>query len=255
MDSPSYVALSRLTGLRRQMDVIANNMANVNTPGFQRENLIFKEFLKDTADPAAGGLGQLSLTQDFATVRDLSEGALVATENPLDLAIRGKGYFVVATDDGERYTRRGTFSLDEQGRLVTRSGLPVIGENGDFIVFPPETSDIQINSDGTVTLRDANDPLAEEVIGRIQVVEFEDEFALQREAYGLLSADEEAPMAAANTEVLQGVIEQSNVNGILEMTNMIQTLQNYNAANTLVEQEHERQRKAIQIVGAPRASA
>ena len=118
MDSPSYVALSRLTGLRRQMDVVAHNMANMNTPGFQRESLVFKEHLKDTSHPAAGGLSTLSLAQDFATVRDLSEGPMLATDNPLDLAIRGEGYFVVRTDDGDRYTRRGTFGLDEQGRLI-----------------------------------------------------------------------------------------------------------------------------------------
>jgi len=255
MDSPSYVALSSLTGRRRQMDVIANNMANVNTPGFQREALVFKEYLKQTRDPAAGPLSRLSLAQDFATVRDLSEGAMLATDNPLDLAIRGEGYFVVRTEDGERYTRRGTFGLDEQGQLVTRTGLPVIGEAGDVIVFPPDASEIQINSDGTISVRDVNDPLAEEVIGRVQVVRFENEYALQREAEGLLRADEEDPIAAPDATVLQGMIEQSNVSGILEMTHMIQTLHSYNAANTLMEQEHERQRKVIQIVGAPRATA
>lgn len=255
MDSPSYVALSSLSGRRRQMDVIAHNMANVNTPGFQRETLVFKEYLKETRDPAAGGLATLSMAQDFATVRDLTEGPLLATDNPLDLAIKGEGYFVVRTEDGDRYTRRGTFGLNEQGQLVTRTGLPVVGAGGDLIVFPPEASEIQINNDGTISVRDANDPLAAEILGRLQVVRFEDDYLLQREADGLLRSDDELPEAVPGAIVLQGMIEQSNVSGIVEMAQMIQTLHSYNAANTLINEEHERLRKAIQVLGSPNASA
>lgn len=250
MESPSYIALSRLTGLRRQMDVVTNNLANMNTPGYQRESMIFSEYLADTGDMRAGAFRKISMVQDLATVRDLSEGPMINTDNPLDVAISGPGYFTVETEEGPRYTRRGSFMLNNAGQIVTSDGNPVMGANGAPIVLPPDASNVVINKDGTIAVRDPADPLADIPVGQFGVVQFEEEYELKREAGSLLNAEEQEPMPAEDVSILQGMLEDSNVRGVVEMTRMIETLHSYRSTKNMLDKEHERQRQAIQILGS-----
>ncbi|MFC4351149.1 flagellar basal-body rod protein FlgF [Fodinicurvata halophila] len=252
MESPSYIALSRLTGLRREMDVVTNNLANMNTPGYQRESMMFSEYLADTRDMGAGAFRKISMVQDLASVRDLSEGPMINTDNPLDVAISGPGYFTVETEDGARYTRKGNFSLDNNGQIVTSEGDPVMGMDGAPIVLPPEASDVVINKDGTIAVRDPANPLGGLPIGQIGVVQFEEEYELKREAGGLLNAEDQEPMAAEaeDVSILQGMLEDSNVQGVVEMTRMIETMRSYQSTKNMMDQEHERQKQAIQILGS-----
>lgn len=250
MESPSYIALSRMTGLRREMDVVTNNLANMNTPGFQRESMMFQEYLADTKDMHAGILRKISMVQDLASVRDLSEGPMVNTDNPLDIAISGNGYFTVETEEGPRYTRKGNFTLDNNGQIVTAAGDPLMGADGAPIVLPPEASDIVINKDGTIAVRDPADPMAENPIGQVGVVQFEEEYELKREADGLLNAEEQDPVEAEDVSVLQGMLEGSNVQGVVEMTRMIETQRSYESVKNMMDKEDERQRQAIQILGS-----
>ncbi|WP_119168028.1 flagellar basal-body rod protein FlgF [Algihabitans albus] len=247
METPGYVALSRQAALRRELDVISNNIANMDTPGYRGESMLFVEYLANTKDKVPAGLRKISYVQDIATVRDLSEGAKTATDNPLDLAISGDGFFAVESENGERYTRNGAFMLDADGQIVTTSGLPLLNEAGQPMVVPDTAGRIDVARDGTVSYHEQAGGDAVQV-GRIRLVQFENEYALKKDADVLFRADDQAALPADGSEILQGFIEKSNVKGVVEMTKLIQTVNSYQSAGKMVESEHERQRRAIQTL-------
>ncbi len=109
METTTLIALSRQGGLRRQLDVVANNIANMNTTGFKGERMMFVEHLVKSQESGKLLGTKLSFARDIATMLDVSEGPMETTGNPLDLAITGEGYFVIQTENGERYTRNGRF--------------------------------------------------------------------------------------------------------------------------------------------------
>jgi flagellar basal-body rod protein FlgF len=231
MENTLYVALSRQLATNRQMEVIANNLANANTAGFKGEQMMFSEYLARTP-----GSGNVSFVQDLALARDLRDGDLTRTGAPLDLAIRGTGWFAVDTRDGERYTRNGHFKLDAERRLVTASGDPVLGAGGP-IVFGRDDTDISINEDGTV--RAANDER-----GRIRVVAFANEHEL-RKAAGNLYRTDAPPQEVDAPHLIQGMIEESNVQPIIQVTGMINAVRSYQNSQRMIESEHDRQRAVI----------
>lgn len=246
MENPSYITLSRQTVLRRQMDVLANNLANMSTPAFKAEALMVIEHESEIATQGPRGMRSISFVKDMATVRDMSEGVLFHTGNPLDLAISGDGYFAVETEDGERYTRQGSFLLDGDGQMVTMAGQPVLNERGRPIIVPPGSGEIEVARDGTISARDPILQAQNVVLGRLKVIGFENDYALKREANGLYRPEDTAVAeAVVDPKVLQGTIEKSNVNGIVEMTRLIETVRSYQSASNVVDGEHERQRKAI----------
>ena len=233
MENSLTIALSRQTVLARQMDVIATNLANMETAGFKAENMIFSEHLQQTSEGEI-----LSLVHDVSFVRDLSEGPMVGTQSPLDLAVHGEGYFVVDTPDGERYTRHGVFQLDDAGQIVTTEGHPVLNSGGAPITVPLETSVITVTRDGTVSA-DTQE------IGKIKLVGFENPQALSKVGSGLYEAVNQNPSPDPESEVLQGMVEKSNVKGVIEMTRMIDTVRSYQAATKLADTEHQRILDAI----------
>lgn len=237
MENSLSVVLSRQGVLARQMETIATNLANANTAGFKAEAMIFTEFLERTPKPD----GPLSMVHDVTFLRDMSEGDMQGTGNPLDLAISGEGFFAVQTDQGERYTRHGAFQLDNLGQLVTLAGDQVLDAGGAPILVPPGTEQITIARDGTVSA-DAQE------IGRVQVVTFDEPGALSKEGNSLYDAGEQAPRPAPEAEVLQGTIEGSNVNGVEEMTRMIDVVRSYQSAARMADAEHERIRRAIETI-------
>jgi flagellar basal-body rod protein FlgF len=247
METPGYVALSRQAALRRELDIIANNIANMDTPAFRGESMLFVEHLADTKDRAPVGLRKISYVQDIATVPDLAEGAKVATDNPLDLAINGKGYFVVEGEEGERYTRNGNFMRDADGQIVTTGGLPVLNDAGQPMILPDTAGRVDVARDGTVSYHDQNGGAVVR-LGRLQIVAFENEYALKKDAEALFRAENQDPQPAQDAEVLQGFVEKSNVKGVVEMTKLIHTVNSYQSAGKLVDAEHERQRRAIQTL-------
>ncbi len=236
MDNPGYVALSRQVTLRRQMEMIANNLANMNTTAYRGEQLLFREFLAGSGSEREA----VSFVRDPAQLRDLSVGPMSDTGAALDLAIDGPGYFVVDTPQGTRYTRDGHFKLDAQGQVTTAAGDPVLAGGGP-IVFPIDAKDIQIASDGTISTEQGE-------LGRIDIVTFDNEQLLERVMGNAYDAGEAIATAAIGSEVVQGMLEASNVQGVGEMTRMIETLRSYQAAQRFSEQEHERQRRAIQAL-------
>ena len=139
MENSILVALSAQGVLRRNLDVIANNLANLDTAGFKAERFMVAAHPIAPARPRTEVPGPTAFVRDLATVRDASDGRLDETGNALDLALRGEGFFVVSTPDGDRYTRNGHFRLDDTGTLVNEDGFPVQGQGGAPIVLAPRT--------------------------------------------------------------------------------------------------------------------
>jgi flagellar basal-body rod protein FlgF len=241
MENPSYIALSQQMALRRQMDVIATNIANSSTPSFKAERMMFEELVAGKAPyPASGGSRRgLSFVHEAGMLRDVADGALLQTGNTLDLAINGPGYFVVETPAGARYTRNGNFRLDQDGRIVTSDGFALLdGQDRPIAIRPGETR-IEISAQGAVTTESGE-------VGRIRVVSFADEQALRKLGSGLYDTDQEPQPMAAATEVRQGMIEGSNVKAVSEITSMMEVLRRYQSAQKIIDSEHELSRRAIE---------
>ena len=240
MENPIFISLSRLVALQSKLDVVAGNMANANSTGFKQQRLMFSEVLRKTSMTE-----QISMVQDRATVRDMSEGPLEATSNPLDVALRGKGFFVVDTLNGPHYTRAGRFQLNANGQIVDDNGLPVLDSGNRPIAVPNGTSDIRITADGSV-FSNVN-PQAP--VGKINVVSFQNEGQLNEVGNGLFITDEKPQPAPKETRVIQGTIEDSNVKPISEITNLIAVQRAYEGVQKLLSAENDRQKKMIQTMG------
>jgi flagellar basal-body rod protein FlgF len=236
MTTTSEVALSYQLALTNQLDITANNIANVSTPGFQSSHPLFAEFLVEV-----DGTGQeIAYVVDRGTVRNLNPGPLNFTGNPLDISVEGRGYFVVETDEGTFYTRNGAFQLDSLGQLVTSSGAAVLDDSNSPIVFAPGESQINIMRDGTISTENGD-------IGRFRLVEFADEQQMTNAGNSLMATEQE-PLASSESAVVQGMLEGSNVISVAEITRMIELLRSYQAAQQLIVTEEEREQQAIEIL-------
>ncbi|MFZ9416847.1 MAG: flagellar hook-basal body complex protein, partial [Alphaproteobacteria bacterium] len=175
MENPSFIAISHLAGLRRQLDVIANNVANAATAGYQGERMSFETMVSRKArSPGVGGAGQAaSFVVDKGLWRDYRPGPVERTGNTFDVALIGPGYIAVQTEEGERYTRAGAFRTDAQGRLALGNGALLLSDGGQPITVPPGETQFEIDRRGVITGKDG-------VVGRIRVVRFDDEQALVR---------------------------------------------------------------------------
>lgn len=236
MENAIYIGLSRQTALLRQLDVIANNVANANTTAFKSGQLVFKEYLVDAGDGS-----KISYVQDVGITRDLREGTLKPTGNALDLAISGDGYFVLQGRSGPLYTRNGHFRLDETGRLTAANGKPVLDIDDNEIVVPPGTDAITISGDGTLSA-------GADSVFVLQLVSFTNPQGLKSIGDGQYSSTED-PEPATDAKVLQQMLESSNVQPIIEMTNMIQVQRAYQASSRLTQSDHDLQRRAVDRIG------
>lgn len=241
MENAQLIGLSRQMALQRQMDVVANNIANLNTTGFKAEQLLFEEYRMPVArDRDFPMLDQrLSYTLDWSTIHDMSSGTIMTTGNPLDVALEGEGFLVVETPEGERYTRSGSLAIAADGTLVDLMGNPVLSDGGP-ITFTPADSDITIGADGSIAS-------SEGIKGRLRIVEFADAQAATREGSNLWAGDN--PLAATETRVVQGALEKSNVSGIAEMTEMIRVQRAYASLASMQEKQDDMRRNAIQRLG------
>src|SRR3981081_1746329 len=247
MENALLIGLSRQMVLERQMDVVANNVANVNTNGYKSDRSLFQEYLASGAheDNFVGSDRRVSYVQDRATFHDFSHGATQETKNPLDVAIDGGGFLVVQTPAGERYTRDGGLQINNQGQLVTAAGDPVMGDSGPSVIQPTYKT-VTSSSDGNVTVLEGVNRI-DSVRGKLRLVSFAQAQRLLKEGSNLYSAGEGATAQPDTaSKVRQGFIEKSNVNSVIEMSRMIEVTRTYTQIATLLQQQSDLQKSAIE---------
>ena len=240
MDNTTYISLSRQKALWNQLEVVANNMANVNTIGFKGSDVLFSEHLVKVRNDERPFKDKVSFTQDFGLVRDMNPGPLSHTNNTLDLAIEGEGYFVLESPMGESYTRAGNLTLDIDGRIVNQEGLSLLSTNNTPITIDASIDEIVINSDGAIIVN------AEEV-DRIRVVNFDDPRELQQIDGTLFSSEGMPAIDVERPRIAQGALEYSNVNGVTEMTRIIALNRAYQDIGKMIESENDRKKKANDV--------
>jgi flagellar basal-body rod protein FlgF len=238
MDNATYVATSRLVAQQRAMDVLGDNIANAGTPGFKAERVLFSDWLarQQDAQPPRGGR-TIAYTQDRATYRELQPGSLSHTGNPLDIAITGDGFFTVGTAQGPRLTRAGRFALMPDGTVADQAGNALLDTNGKPLQIAQADTRITIAGDGTVSSENGE-------IGKIGVVKPNDPMRLQAEGGRLARAD--TPTTPITTpKIVQGAVEESNVQPITEMTRMMTDLREFQFVSQFVQGESDRQQSTI----------
>jgi flagellar basal-body rod protein FlgF len=246
MDNSLLVSLSQQLASYRAMDVIANNLANVSTPGFKREAAKFEEYVTKLR-PAEGQTGSqsVSFVKDAGILRDSSQGAVEQTGAPYDVAITGNGFFSVQTPQGLRYTRDGHFSLDANGNLVTSAGYQVQGDGG-AITITPNDGQVNISADGTIS--SVVNGIGNQ-LGKLKVVDFADPRAMTKEGGNLLSTTQ-AATAPDKVNLRQGALESSNVQPVIEISHMIEVMRAYEATATLSKSQEDMMRQAIDKLGS-----
>jgi len=247
MENTSYVALSRQAALWREMEVVANNMANANTPAYKGEQMMFRDYMVKTKSDTSPFGRKVDFVQDAGVLRDTREGPMTQTKAPLDLALHNDGYFEVDTPAGPRYSREGHFRMDETGMMVNSAGYPVVQTNGQPIIFAPNETQISVTGDGTVSTENG-------VIGKIKVVKFDNEQSLRKAGSGMYQTDA-APVTVDRPAISQGMLEESNVQPVLEITKMMDILRSYEGVQKLIENENDRQLKAMKTLSQTQQSA
>lgn len=240
MENQLYIGLSRQMALRRQLDVVANNIANMNTAGFRGERTLF-----ETAMESGGRkpTDRIAFTIDRSTYTDLRPGSFSETGNPYDVALDGDGFLSVQTPDGVRYTRDGRMRRDADGQLVNANGFPVLDDGRRPITIQSEYSTVTIAADGLVS---ANG----DVVARLGLTRFDNPQALAQTGDLLFEpgADQE-PRPAPDTRLIQGKVEQSNIQGIAEVSRMMDLSRDYQAVTKMVDDGQDLLRTAINRLG------
>jgi len=241
MENAQLVGLARQGTLSRQLDLIANNLANIDTGGFKAQKLVFKEqqmpgaqdnsFLKPDRP--------ISFVVDDRNIVDYSPGATQETGNPLDVAMSGSGWFAVQTPAGERYTRNGSFAINSQGQLVNQSNYPVLTDGGP-VTFAPNESTVSIAADGMISTNQGQR-------GKLRLVDFDPKQPPIKVGETLFNGQN--PVPATLPQVVQGRLEKSNVNGVVEMTNMINVQRSYQAVSAMIKQTDDLRKNSIATLG------
>lgn len=255
-----WISKTGLDAQQTQMDVIANNLANVSTSGFKRSRAVFEDLIyQNIRQPGAQSSQQTQLpsglqlgtgVRPVATERIFTQGNLQLTSNDKDVAIQGAGFFQVLLPDGSTaYTRDGSFQTDSQGQLVTSSGFPV----QPAITIPAGAQSLTIGRDGTVsvTLQGASAPTQ---VGAIQLATFINPAGLQAKGENLYvetsasgNANTNAPGANGAGLLTQGYVETSNVNVVEELVNMIQTQRAYEINSKAITTSDQMLQKLTQM--------
>jgi flagellar basal-body rod protein FlgF len=237
MSNITYATLTRQDGLRNEMQAIANNIANVSTRGFRRESLVFSEFVQtsDTGDSA------LSMARAEGRIIDRGQGQLGQTGGQFDFAIEGDGYFLVATPEGERLTRAGSFQPSPEGDLVTPDGARLLDAGGSPVFVPPDAAAVSLASDGTLSVDGR-------ALTQLGLFEPADPNTMIRET-GLRFDPGVDILPVENPTIVQGFLEDSNVDPILEVARMIEVQRAYENGRNLLSSDHERIRALIETLG------
>ena len=227
----------------KKLDVLANNLSNINTLGFKRDQAFRLSALKENSvQTSISGKSQNSFSiLPFGTRTDFSPGPLKHTGNVLDLALNGNGFFCIETPEGTQYTRKGNFTLNKSGVLVTHEGLPVLGEGGAIEI---DGKNIVVDGKGNVSV-DGNP------VDTIKIVDFPQSYVLEKAGNSLFTLTDSsiAENKAEEVEVQQGCVEFSNVEAIRVMTEMIEVLRGYESYQKIIQSIDDVRSKAINDVG------
>ncbi len=241
MDNGLYIALQAQRVLQQRLEAAANNLANVSTNGFKAD-FVLQETVAARPARDAEKPNDLRFARDIGTARSFAQGPLQSTGNPLDLAIRGDGFFVVQGPDGPLYTRDGAFTLDADGRLAASDGAPVLNANDQPIVFDPRGERPEIGADGTIRVAGAE-------VGRIGLVSFENPALLSKVGDNRFAAAEGQAPLGFDGQLQQGAIERANVNPVTQLTELLEITRAYESAARIVRQGDELRQRAVDRLG------
>jgi flagellar basal-body rod protein FlgF len=243
MDNAIYIGLSRQILLRQEMNIIANNIANVDTTGFKVESLMHKT---EPGPPAmtAGGPRPIKFVAANGVARDFGQGALTKTGGELDMALEGQGFFQLQTPNGPRFTRDGRFTTDPTGRLVSQAGHPVLDESGGEIVIDAEKGAVAVGPDGSMSQ-------GEERVGKVGLFRFANAGALEKAGDNLFrnASNLQPEPASDQAKLRQGHLEGSNVRPVLEITRMMEVSRAYESTAKMMDAEFELSRRAVDRLG------
>lgn len=235
MEAGIYTTLTRQSGLMREMQVVAHNIANISTTGFRREGVIFSEYVKRME-----GGPSLSMALGNTRHMDLRQAGLSQTGGTFDFAIQGEGFFLIDTPQGQALTRAGSFMPNAEGELVNPDGHRLLDAGGAPIFVPPDARGVALSIDGT--LSGNGQPLA-------QIGLWRPGDPLKMTHAGGTVFNSETVQPAETTTILQGFVEESNVNPISEIARMIEVQRAYEMGQGFLEKEDERMRGVIQTLG------
>ncbi len=243
MNSGMYAAVSGDMALMQRMDVITNNLANINTVGFKKDRMTFSTMLDSVKNPtrSVGTLTSAPVLNDFNVETDFSAGALKNTGNPLDLALDGKGFFVVDTPQGKAYTRQGNFHLDAGGRVITADGFAVQGNSGPITI---KGGNVMINEKGEVSVDGQQ-------VATLKVVDFPQPYRLEKIGGAMFvpAGQNMVEQPATGTLVRQETLEDSNVQPLLEMASLIESTRFYESSVKTIQSFDEMANKAANDLG------
>lgn len=235
MDAAGYVALTRQSGLMREMGVVANNIANLSTTGFRREGVMFSEYVSALEQGPS-----ISMANGNTRVVDLTQAGISQTGGTYDFAIQGDGFFLIETPDGQQLTRAGSFTPSANGELVTPDGYRLLDQGGAPVFVPPDARTVALAQDGTLSADGA--PVA-----RIGLWQPADRNSLRHQSGTLFSAESVEPVETGI--LLQGYLEDSNVEPVSEIARMIEVQRAYELGQTFLDNEDQRTRGVIQTLG------
>lgn len=234
MENSIYLGLSRQMVLKSNMEIVANNIANMNTSGFRAQNMLVDEYVSKEK----GNIDPLSFAYDYGQYKTTSPGSMQQTGNQLNVALNGPGFMAAQLPNGQTgYTRDGNFQKGSDGTLLTIAGLPVIGQGGP-IKIPADSTEIAIDGKGVISNQNG-------AFSQLKIVEFDNLQDMQPQGNNLYTTT--APVKEpTKTMAWQGFLEGSNVVPVVEITKMIEILRDFQGTQKILETEHDRLRSAIQ---------
>ncbi len=237
MDNAGYVSLTRQTGLLKELQTIANNVANISTTGYRREGVVFSEYIQPTGRRSPS----LSFADANARMTDPTQGALTRTGDTFDFAIEGEGFFQLETPSGVRLTRAGAFTPNASGELVSPDGFRLLDSGEAPIFVPPDAGPVSLAPDGTLSANGT--PLAQ-----VGVVLPNDPAAMIR-AGGVMFKNPSGTTPIEHPKIMQGFLEGSNVSPVTEMARLIEVQRSYELGQKFLDREDERIRSVIRTLG------
>ncbi|MFQ3307377.1 MAG: flagellar basal-body rod protein FlgF [Candidatus Midichloriaceae bacterium] len=235
MDNSIYTTLSNQIALSDEIDIRANNMANISTDGFKKDMQVMSSYISKDKN------SNLKMPDDISTVSDFTAGSLKQTTRPLDVAINGNGFFMIETPNGVRYSRSGNFLINNESSLIDMQGNFVLSQDGDQIQIPTSTQNLFINKTGKIFANNQE-------IGSLGVVDFENKKMLRKTGNGYFTSEIEAEEPLGNSQVLQGYLEESNTNSILETTKLIDVQKRSTMGYNLISDMYLMQRNSYKTI-------